>query len=706
MIAPRVTLDGIPVVASVPVRWTFSAGIRPATTEVRLERVAAETLFAAAVAGAPTTAPTPTRPGLVAPGRASTLSIEIPGHDLLVLSRLYVMSLGPTDDPALVDVLLADGRVWWDRVHVARSYNVRRKTNDRRGFAPGAPRQAAAALTLQARDVDYARYSINPRNGKPWIAHDVLLDVLAAVAVDGISISGLAGRDVPVEGLQIDDPGPAAVGRALALVPGADLYLDERGVAVVFDRRDGAERLLAADTAPVVGRPLSALTDLRRSRPSEVHVLFTREVEWRVDTERVTGTAEDFAHMALNVLSVPDVSLVLPSGRTVLAGTWVPIDEALSAWEATPRLGQGVAINLDNLHDFYLIPAVFQALVQQSDPPDSVLAARISMLYAHFRRSYRIDRALMDRVVEVKDQRAALLDDETGLRAPAAVYSDWTAWYHQRGEAAANRHLRLADSFTGFAPLIADARLAPASVQVADGDLGILSISWLNDPTGRILTVVPGRVVGPDGVRVPLSDPREDRPGGAGILAAQLRLTRDYKATMIVTVVPAAPNDDRRFYRHVVTPADVEAITGLTVGPAVGPVWELRVGAATETARYEWRDDQEGAIGALVGFEPLDRAAAVAPVNLERLHFVAVAAAAELYARYMDRLEGTVAVGWTPELRPVGNAAAITHELATDGAALTTATLPSDVAPVDLVAFLPEDVRRQVLGLVKVGGPG
>lgn len=679
------TLSGFPIIADQPVAWDIVSGVTESRGNFVFPNADADSIFQKHRGGV-----------------AAELFIDPDGFDSLRIKNLFVISTGPTSHEETTTVEVVDLRFWWSRIHISRAYNVPRKTGDRFRLQREGDRIEVAPIV---DEIAYAKWSL--RDGvSAWTAKEMLEDILDEMSDNtpggfDYEIGDVESLQLPTQDVVIDDDGGSALKRVLSLLPGASLYVDRDGVVQVFDARDGSEvEVLDAQAPAIVGGALYKTTDLSAIRPSAVQVLFTKEVETRFDAHEGETLVEDTRTLE-NVIPVPDVSIDIPGLGTVATGTYVNIEQYVDAINAEGlRPGQTVAINLDLLRDTWFVPGLFQALIQLGQvQPDVVLARRISALRQHYRQTYRVADKFLDRISSIRPYRVAILDPVTNTRAPAVAYTDWTVFFTIRAALTHKEGVRLAESVEGYDADLSNATVAPVQVGVVDEQQGILRFNWVGDPFGDVFLIAPGASTGAGALGAPPeADPRN--LSGTGFLSQELKLTSDFDLATIVTCVYGSPNNNDRFHVETVTPDDASAaLPGRPdLGDAFGPVWTIRIGPEVETARFAWQDAEADAIDSGIGI--IEGALPIEPIDTERLRSVAVAAAAALYASFVDRGEGGARLPLSRDLTPSGNMLGVRHELSPTGEAATVVALPQELPGVDMMAVLPESVRRQVLGLV------
>lgn len=692
------TLGGVPLDA-VDASWSETTGVRPYQRVFQVAGSAADKLFQR---------------------ETVDLVLSPEGHRPVTYSNLYVLSIQAGPTPFQAGALVSDKRWLWPRVHVLRRYNVRRRTPDVRRLAQeGVP----VAVQKLVPTIGYASFSLYPRSApaNPWTAAQVLEDVLEAVCgKGGYRIIELPQKPLPVEQLEIDDSGDQAIARVLRFFPGIMIYLDETGVACVDlekDRKEAAQ--ITKLGAPSAGFALQTLVDLSKCRPQKIRVLFDRELELRFDSREEGSTATVSANSEpremVNVFPIPDVSLSV-SGKTYNTGTYLPADTLFSAWTGWPA---GMpALSHTIVQQSWLSP---RFLARYSRPRgaigvDTVSHRRVTTTVQNYRQTYQISQRWMDKIYRLRNYRVGILDEATGSRASSQAFADYAYAPTVIGlQKRASDPKALVGNVAGYATLLKDAKqLTAATIDLKDAELGVIKLEYQLDPDGSQSRVFPSQVVGPDGTAatIPTGDARFGNKGGAGVLLQFARLKPSHRVAVVLTATPAAPNDERQLYAYEVTPQEAsEALGGQPIPTCKGPVWDVRISANVMQARWEWRDEQSQSIASVFGVatagvapggtrseaeDPLGD-----PCNLDAVRAVAKAAAATLYAQFLDRAEGGYTSDLAPGVHPAGSIAGVTHRILSDGRALTSLFLPSNQEPVDMFALLPEGVRRQVLRLAQ-----
>tara|TARA_R100000963_G_C4645327_1_gene109536 strand:- start:1267 stop:3840 length:2574 start_codon:yes stop_codon:yes gene_type:complete len=503
------------------------------------------------------------------PGKIETVELCIEaGGNKVSFKNLYITGYAPRIVPHISRVTISDRRWLWGYGHVGpRRYNWRRRGGYKRIVDPATPE------TIQdVRDnVWYAGFSLFVEPGennvpayRKWKASELLDNIFGSVEeieneYSGNSFSfggesdlfgdiGWEGAkrsldEIPIENLLIDDSGDKAIERALAYLPGWNVFIDPDGNPRLYDKSSGMEsEEWEKMGAPKVGGGLGDVISNRFRRPRNIRVLFTREVELRFDYDELETVDSqppgDFSKRLemTNVVSVPDFKLNLPShgavaSREVSQGTWVNLYEALKAWNESSRGGgaselgwPGVGVLDINFLRRSIVPFVDLwtgvGLSGQTDPSADWLG-RANALKSHFRRTFQLNSYWWDRILSVKNVRIAILDKETGSRAPSTVYSSFCRIANNRSfyrEKFSNVNQNFAINANAYPvgsgiddpdkavsyPLSSlkpsESRMiaADARVNIIDPEQGVIQIEYVPDIFHAYDIIIPGQIALPN----------------------------------------------------------------------------------------------------------------------------------------------------------------------------------------------------------------
>jgi len=690
--------------------------------------------------------------------RAAPVELEISdGNATIKIERLYIIGDAPGPNPEIETIILADRRYWWGYGHVLRRYNKRRHIGHKRIKADDDHVLEHASVEP---NVWYAPYSLpgGDPGAEPWKAKVALTDVLREVIKSepgegagdsGFDIKSLPGiDDLPFENVEIDDNGADAIRRMLDYLPGVGLTVKANGAVVIYSRVDGAEKR-PVDEKWREYKNFGHLKEVSKAlvRPEEIHVLFSREFEVKAEFEDlgVGGTTDRGVDdiWADNVMPLPDYQATIRSA-IVPRGTWVSFQDALGAWNDAGGMPGGIKITTDMIRQS-MVP--YNGLwAHYGDPgkadPDNDWGSRISAIQAHWRTTFRLNRRFIDRTYGIYAYRLATINPETGTRAPAICYSDYCVIPGPRmNMQVEGTETHYAMNFRGYPTgglLDSTAKPAPAIVKVIDKDQGIVHVDWKIDPLRTFEQIMPGFIENPDGPGSPGVKPKNpgpvadlsDRTSSITFnslvkdgLSTITQMSTSYKCVMLLTAVPASPNNDAQLQRVVIKPDNVRDLLpdameeGLN--QAHGPIMEIRIGPGIETARVRWDDDRQKDIYRALGIDN-DLEGGEEEVNIDDLIInlevggessgnaasltaIARAAAAQMYATFADRTEGSAGYAIRPEYYPEGRIDSVSFGVTSQGIPHILVTIPEDFPVIDFRSLLPASDRNLI---AKIAQPG
>lgn len=706
------TLDGLPLCADSPVGWTYLIGTSPHVRDFVVDRAVAQELVRRARV------------------KGSVLVYEVNGEREVVEKLTILGGVRPAARPDQGVVRVADLRWLWPGRRIYRRFNLTRRTGERRRISPGLP----VAVQPIRDDVAFAPWSLD--GDRRWTAARMLRKVLDQLVLGDERFEiqePFAARGALVQNLVFDDPGDGGLRRALGYFGGAiECFVDSDGTLVLFDRTDRSDRRLVGlpgglqtqvrgenDALPsVVGPPLVGMLDRRLERPARVRVLFSRLIELRFDGQDTPSTVSktERGDLPLDmemVLPVPDLSLTIPAmggnpARTVLQGTWVTFPEAIAAWNAA-GWPTGRTLSMAQIRLRYVSRSLMALFAPPLLDEEGIYARRIQAVHRHFRQTYRLLRRWRDRLGELLEHRAELLDAETGTHAPAEVYCDYATLLTRRGQekAITANPKNVAAYVNRFAAgagesvhdgAIPDMRPASALLEIEDQDQGVVRLAFVNEQQiGEKETFFSA---------VEQNSIASADPSKPVLFASLAKLSDDHEVSVVLSTVAVAPNDKRALHEEVITPKDVEAFGGIQLGDCQGPEITLRVPPMNlrAVARFAWDDARASDIRLAFGFrddDPGDLQKAFGePLNPNDLRTLAVAFAARHYLRLIDHVGGQLTTGWTPGLRPAGAAGPVALTIGPDGTAITTVDFLEELPAPDPFSLLPDHLRQVVLGEV------
>ena len=704
------TIAGVPILGDMPVSWSSTSGTSPHQGVFRIAASSAPKIQLAMVGGA----------------EASLEIVRDATAPILNFEKLTILAILSGGEPWSRNVLVADRRWRWSKNHVRRSYNMRRRMGNRRLIRHDQLDNLDLIDTVQ-----YAPYSLNA--GKPWTATEILNDVMGELM--GREDLPWAHRGpawkpkdttipkirtaTPIEDLVINEDGASALGRILQHIPGMTCTVEASGQVVFYDTLDSRQEEAIAGSGPKIfggGFPVHSYSSTMR--PRKINVLMRREIEVRFDrsegADQIAGGG--VTPFLDNVLPIPDTSLVI-GGKTLLQGTWITVDQALAAWATLPLPpGAPGPITAQMVRDCWSpgwcgLLSTYGA-VEPGMAADLFWPARVGAVLTNYRQTWRIPREWMDRIVEMRANRVALIDPTTGTRAPTQAWMGYSMLPTARSLAVNPSLSPVAINVNGYSTQLNRSLVAPVGVEIIDEELGIVGVDFKSDFGGYTSVFFPSTVA-----NVPTPGPANlsrhprfwDEAPGAHINGAP-KLDDRHGVAMILTCVPASPNDQRQFEKITVEPAQAIALlrdagADPHILPADGPELDIYVGPEVVTARHAWIDNaaQPKRIAKAFGLDDgdgsLDSADWMNEVDCKR---VALAVAAVAWSSSVDRLEGHQSMPMSIQVRPRGTIPSVTHMLDSSGVATSSIMLPAvPEMRRSMFTLLPDHIRARIMRLVQ-----
>lgn len=729
----KITLGEFALLADRPVSWANRPGVDPSFGEFECTPQAAA--------------------GLLSARGPLTLKVDRSdeGGPPFQIDALYALHEVPSSDPARRRVRVFDHRWFWSSHHICSDFNARRRSGFYRIQADDVPE-----LERVEAQFAYKKYSAKDRE-KPWSALEIVYGLLDELSIWESSQGGelftirsdeafrKIAEGIVVEDIELDDLAPSAIARVLATMPEAQMLALPDGSILLTTKNSGLEEAQYKALGPEIvgGGHVISITH-QNECPSEIHVLASIECEVRFDftesndSDTYAVDPDEEARILRNVLPQPDYQLTV-AGKSESQGTYHEYAPYLAALGTVPRLG---------------IPTLTFDLLRQASMPfmdlwADILAlgqldteanwpARISALMGNFRRTMRLPRGWMDRTKTIQAIRCATVNQSTGTRAPAVVYSDWSQLGGQRSQLrdwANGDALAYAFNNDGYSALInSDTRPAPAIVKIQDPDIGVLNFDYQVDPNRVYEMVMPGKIE-LDG----MPSAQKGSAAGRGRNGRPLtfdsikssggkrpKLATGFKSATIITMSPGAPNTAARLFRVVVKPSDIQGMVPARVVQAArngrGPIREERLGAGVETARIRWRDDRSADIEKLFGIREgkpdltglcINSTGRATPVNSVKqpgangiqagqiegasLDRIARAIAARIWSSYADHLGGSATGDLNIDILPEGRASAVEHTIQPNGIATTRLAIPTERPPEFAFSSILDASTRRVI---------
>jgi hypothetical protein len=743
-----VTLGGVPLAANAGIAWKFQTGTQPY-----------QTVFS-------TTRDLWDRKLKNQRGKELTLKIVDGQNTTTEIKKVFILHEVASDSPHRASFLVSDIRWKWQYKLVARDYNLPRKTGEKSGYFANLPVELDPIIDVWG----FCEHSLKDQKTK-WKAKEAVEDVLKIItdkdAAGGeykIDSWPIKEEEQPEEGemafqgVVLRDPADVALSRLLGYIPGAEIYIDKDGKAVVFNAADFDESDKYYSELPKIqwDGDHSVVIERDAIRPSNVKVYFQREVEviftfednyGRSGGSTTTGNPRDLPTMQNVIPTVDRLTLVEIqnpytgewSWENVVAGTWVQMDKWLQAMDEDRPSGSA-PWTFETIRAHWLMGDLEGVLGAKGQDLDSTanVAMRVQALRQHFRQTFRINPRYVVRSREILPHRVATLDPISGTRTPASVWGQSCFVPSTKGKLIAAIDQEQAKNYKVFINVDnyktpfdsrswAQIPVAPATVTMLDPDVGVFRVDWSTGPYGLKDSVIPCNLVEESDVNVPAVVTRDLAEQDKKAVGAAMKIEsgtngiflRDtLKLAVMMTVVPNAPNNERQFYPITVEASDISKAFQKEFGieDGDGPTLEVFVPPGELTARFAWTDDDEclETVQDLLGFKSDDEPGLKEPDKMpgyteqnlkQQLQPYANAYAAELLAAYADARQGSVVTSvptGSDKLKLVGNVSSVQIRIGAypSGKVDQVTSFPGQQRPLSKFAVLSEASRHLILGTV------
>ena len=696
-----IKLGGHDILGPTSLTWGYTSGADPQTANVVVTPGVAEELWEATKDNNPTT---------LAIGAREFYGIFIVGER-------------PSTHPQQVVLEITDIRWFFKFVSITARYNIKRKSGDKRWLSTNDSLEEFDV----ADDIDFVVWSLNPI-GRRWRAAEVIEDVverlrLATRSVRHWTYSITTGRkrEEEIEDFRLEgDKGNAALDRAMALIGETSCYVDEDGDLILYDRLSGGEEPSLVGGPLVFGSQLPRIYNRSRFRPSKIRVLFTREMEVRFDYTEDADTSAgstnssgrgdnpvglfDSPRTLSNVVMNPYPRLTnTRTGNTVERGEWMDMSDyfdSVSTGVTKLPTATKEPFSHATMRQLWVMGLMNRAFAAPpSIAPDPLWSRIVQAAYNHFRQTFQFQGYWQHRWLSWTPHRLAVIDAETGTRGTGNVFADYSMRFNVNmvGKMDGAEDGKLVVNVEGYHANIKDATPSQARATIEDHDQGIVRVNYLAYPWQDV-KIYPGFMTN-------ILDVGFVPKFGLANETGQV-LTEDHNVAVIVTMVPAAPNNNRQYHPIEVSLEDAQNKLGITLGPAEGPVMEVVVDAAITTARFGWKDDEsyiaelEKAFGQSDGNPNVEKLE-VQLLDRNHLRDVAESVAASIYAESLDRVEGTIEYAGLLKMSPDGFLSNVQYTVDPSGKVTTRAELPAAAAKISMKSLLGQGTRARLFRQIR-----
>jgi len=733
-------------------------------------------------------------------GQSVDIKVE-PAHGKPINIRgVYILHEVASDSPHRVAFVVADRRWKFAYTMVSRDMNITKRSGDKNRFYDGnLPIENAITFdqfTFKWYSLRNGMWKWEAEEAVEHILHLLTDDGGNRFTIESFPVE----REFTLQNVTLRDQGDVALARLLSFIPGAEIYVDIDGLVRLINASDYDEtkRHWKQLPDPTYDGDKVVEIDRKAIRPSKAKVYFTRQIEslfeyaddWSKVTEGETGEEggagtglyEDLdpnEPWLMNVIPTVDYLTTIidryeppaePGGAWTLVttavgkGTWIPSDTFVKSMNLEDMKPEGsLPWNWETIKRHWFkgdLEGVLAGAASRGVPDldtNADWAARVQAFRQHFRQTYQINPRYMDRIRTFEATRVGPWDPISGAVAHAPVWGEICIIPSVKGQRTASRRdrerqgvwknvLHIPEDYDGSKIDITSKTSGPGRIEIIDRDLGIFRVNWLRNPYGTVDSILPCTVVNDEGEHVvPTRALRDQKtktvaPGAvteSGTNGIFLSDTMNLKT--ILSIVPAAPNNEGQFHEVELKPSDINERfqKELKIEGGDGPELQIFISPGESLCRLQWgttnsNDEQsKKQVQDLLGLEfddPTTNTPPIAEGKYNGLTFtndknevaeVARAAAAEQFAAYADQIQGRHAssapektgggagAGGKSPLVLRGNVSDVTLQIGAfpSGKVSHVSTFPGLPKPISRFALMPDSVRRFVLGIVPLSEP-
>jgi len=536
--------------------------------------------------------------------------------------------------------------------------------------------------------------------------------------------------------IYVDATGDVAVGQTLGAVGGLDIRVAADGAIEIVEAYLGAEKSTVDPIVKAYSLERKGVlrwVDMSHTAPAGAKILVTRYCEVRADSwesqpgsgalddDQLWGT--DNNPSLINVIGVTDPQLItqpgvkaIPAGQSAVQGTLLPVDTycpSVAALGDAPGPSNGVP-GAQVLSRSYLLqgvggngacsPMMSNALERNFQAQDIGLgfsnlnwALRCNALH-DLRKRYKLNPVFARQCLpgSIKAERAGLLDAATATRQPATVWMDYVQRPAGPGWAPSDKFGWQVNSIPGIGTSggdnpqgfgtgiktylndslpdnpfpLSSAKPAPWRVAVEDPTTGVFTFApSLNRDLATAQTQTMAGLIW--GLPVTASD--QINKGNTIANWAQGKMLLTHRVAVVFSAIPGGPREAAlQVYKVSVTDALSRLGAPSDAVTPKAPMKELRVREGQCFARIAWDDAQRQNILGCFSDVGVGDPSVLVPVNNLELQDFATAVFANYMAAVLNHYEGTMQVGWSPEVMPSGSLHQVIHSFGSDGRFYTT----------------------------------
>jgi hypothetical protein len=371
--------------------------------------------------------------------------------------------------------------------------------------------------------------------------------------------------------------------------------------------------------------------------------------------------------------------------------------------------------------------------------PKTAIVARCACIQNHYRSTYQISKFWMNKIKSLRAYTLFTINIETGGRAPAICYSNYSIQPSGRGKLVrsiddqlvfidvrgypSNGLLFPQMPVAGRAGVTDDpVQVAQCKVRIVDADQGIIHLDWVTDPYDNQNAIIPSLISRPPNANL-MDAEREQNPMCVDAICKRLargeypELAAFDQKSILMSAVPASPNDRRRLHTVTVTPDDVNTHFQIDVGECVGPEMDVFIGPNMITAKIAWRDAKKEDIlkcfgypensgqpnleGIILNQQTPQTFRPGEPSSAAGINDAAISFAAQIYVSLMDRIQGEQASDFNPKVGLQGWEESVQHVVESGGKMLTIVRFLPRIPRMNIMQFLDSSTRRAIFRIAQ-----
>lgn len=689
---------------------------------------------------------------ILAGPREVTIEMQNAAGVKKTIQRVYVVREEDSPDLLVRRITFSDVRFYLPFAWVRATYNLRAQSGTFRQVLPDAQPGAAPPPTIANWTLaPYSLKDETTPFTAFEIALDVVEKATKGHDFPEIAVVNKANPRTSFKpnDIYVDSQGHMAIGQTLGALGGLDITVNDAGEVVIVNAYMGAEK---ATIDPIVRayslewKGLIRWIDMGNIAPAGAFVLYTRRVEIRADSwEGAPGSdgnastvgddvtwGRDNTPTMINVIPVTDQSLPFPSAADpTIQGNLLPLSQYCRAVGLKADTTTGTAAAFVPITRQKLLSGAGGAKsasplqstrlegIYASDHGSGIganiaWAARCGAIRNYTRTLYKLNPILARQCVpgSIKAERVGLLDASTGTRQPATVYMDYVQRPIGPGFSTDDKFGWIVNSIPPNTPntqqypsgskvysdpgpynqnpfRLDQATSAPFQVQCYDATTGVFFFSGMAQDTTKIkhsADIMPGLVW-----TLPSGKGGNLFKGLAFSSWVNTQKLLTHRVALVFSAIPGGPNGPNALHRYESTVARALALLGApgdSVSPRA-PKREFRVREGTALARIPWDDDKRQALLGCFSAQGTQDPSKLVPVNSPELQDFSDAVFANFLSAVLNHYEGTMTVGFMPDVTPVGSLHQVQHTFEPGGGVYTTlrcAGVTPTTRPEDLIS--------------------